>query len=365
MRSRILKLAAIVLVVLLGAAPATLPTMTASVGTPAMASIGALTFSADGVLFAADPQNAEIHAFEMGKAGGSAGAADVDGIDQKIAALLGTAPAEVRVTDMVIHPRTRNAYLAVMRGQGAAAAPALLRVDGTGKIDLVALEQVTHTKVTLPNPPEVNPVNPRGPARPQSITDMSFVDGRLIVAGLSNEEFASKLRSIPYPFSTVEKETSVEIYHGNHGQFETRAPVFAFVPYTIDGVPHLIAGYTCTPLVKFPLASLKGTGKVVGTTIAELGNRNRPLDMVVYRKGGSDFILMANSSRGVMKIPTATFAAAAPITSRVADAETAGVPFEKIDTLKGVEQLDLLDDQRSLMLVRSEAGLALKAVALP
>jgi hypothetical protein len=224
---------------------------------------------------------------------------------------------------------------------------------------------VKHTKVALPNPPDLNPVNPRGPARPQSITDMAFVDGRLIVAGLSNEEFASKLRSIPYPFTTVENGTSVEIYHGNHGQFETRAPVFAFVPYTIGSEPHLIAGYTCTPLVKFPLASLKATQKVVGTTIAELGNRNRPLDMVVYRQAGSDFILMANNSRGVMKIPTATFGAAAPITARVADAETAGVPFERIEQLKGVEQLDLLDDQRAVVLTRSDAGLTLKAVPLP
>jgi hypothetical protein len=37
-----------------------------------------------------------------------------------------------------------------------------------------------------------------------SITDMSFVDGKLVVAGLSNEEFASKLRTIAYPFTTVD-----------------------------------------------------------------------------------------------------------------------------------------------------------------
>ncbi len=86
---------------------------------------------------------------------------------------------------------------------------------------------------------------------------MAFVDGRLIVAGLSNEEFASKLRSVPYPFSTVEAGTSVEIYHGNHGALETRSPIFAFAPYRIGSTPHLIAGYLCTPLVKFPVAALQ------------------------------------------------------------------------------------------------------------
>ena len=68
----------------------------------------------------------------------------------------------------------------------------------------------------------------------ESITDMAYVDGKLVVAGLSNEEFASKLRTVPYPFAAVEAGTSVEIYHGNHGQFETRSPVISFVPYKID-----------------------------------------------------------------------------------------------------------------------------------
>ena len=115
------------------------------------------------------------------------------------------------------------------------------------------------------------PVQVRRNPRADSITDMAFVDGRLIVAGLSNEEFASKLRTIAYPFSTVEPGTSVEIYHGNHGALETRSPVYTFVPYTVDNTPHLIAGYLCTPLVKFPVSALTGTQKVVGTTIAELG----------------------------------------------------------------------------------------------
>ena len=115
-----------------------------------------------------------------------------------------------------------------MRGQGAAAKPALLRVDGTGKLDIVAFDGMKYTKVTLPNPPNATE-GPRNP-RPQSVTDMAFVDGKLYVAGLSNEEFASKLRSISYPFAAADNGTSVEIFHGNHGQFETRSPVYTFVP---------------------------------------------------------------------------------------------------------------------------------------
>lgn len=338
----------------------------AAQGGPQLTSIGPLTFGPDGVLFAADTQSATIYALELGDqaAGGAAGAQSVDAIDQKIAAMLGTDAKEIIVTDMVVHPRTKNAYISVMRGQGAAAKPALLRVDGAGKLAVVSFDGLKHTKVTLPNAPDAG-TNPQRNPRQQSITDMAFADGRLYIAGLSNEEFASKLRSVKYPFSTVDNGTSVEIFHGNHGQLETRSPVFAFVPTTIANAPHLVAAYLCTPLVKFPVATLQPGAKVVGTTIAELGNRNRPIDMVLYKKDGREFLLMSNTSRGVMKIPTAEFATASPITARVAS-ETGGVAFETIATLKGIEQLDLLDAGRTIVLARVDGGaLNLTTVALP
>jgi hypothetical protein len=248
-----------------------------------------------------------------------------------------------------------------MRGQGADAKPALLRIDGDGKITVVALDRVKHTKVTLPNPPAATdgPRNPRGDV----VTDMAFVDGRLMVSGLSNEEFASKFRSLPYPFTAADAGTSVEIFHGNHGRLETRSPVYAFIPYTVNNKKELIASYLCTPLVRFPIDSLNGA-KVVGTTIAELGNRNRPLDMILYSKGGREFLLMSNNSRGVMKIPTDSFATAAPITEPV-KTETGGVPFETVASMTGIEQLDLLDAQRSIVLARTAGGLNLAAVPLP
>jgi hypothetical protein len=213
----------------------------------------------------------------------------------------------------------------------------------------------------LPNAPAAA-AGRRNP-RADSITDMSFVNGKLIVAGLSNEEFSSKLRTIAYPFAAVEPGTSVEIYHGNHGQLETRSPVYAFVPYNVGGTPHLIAGYLCTPLVKFPIASLTGTQKVVGTTIAELGAGNRPIDMIVYKKDGHEFLLMSNTSRGVMKIPTEGFASAAPITTRIGG--QAGIGYETIASMTGIEQMDLLDAQRSIVLARASGTLNLQAVPLP
>ena len=83
---------------------------------------------------------------------------------------------------------------------GHGSKPALLRVDGAGKIEVVSFENLKHTKVALPNAPNAG-TNPQRDPRQQSITDMAFIDGRLYVAGLSNEEFASKLRSVTYPFA--------------------------------------------------------------------------------------------------------------------------------------------------------------------
>jgi hypothetical protein len=357
---------ALAVAVMASGSPAAAPAAGVEAGAPAFTSIGPLTFAADGVLFAADVQAAAIYAVDLGSAasGGAPGTKAIPAVDQQIAALLGTDVREISVTDLAVHPKTRNAFISVMRGQGNGAKPVLLRADGAGKITVVDVSALKATKVTLPNPPSAN-ADGRSAPRGQSITDMAFMDGRLYVAGLSNEEFSSKLRSLSYPFTSADAGTSVEIYHGNHGQFETRSPVYTFVPYKVDSQAHLIAGYLCTPLVKFPVSSLKPGAKILGTTIAELGNRNRPLDMILYKKNGKEFLLMANNSRGVMKIPTEEFGSASSITSRVTT-EKGGIGYETITSMKGVEQLDLLDDAHSLVLARSDAGaLNLEAVALP
>jgi len=357
------KLATVALLVATTGFSPSAPTAAAVQDVTMLQSIGPLTFGPNDVLFAADTQGALIFALELGAAAksGAPGAKDIAQIDQKIAALLGTDAAAIAVTDLAVHPTTKNAFIAVMRGQGADAKPALVRVDGNGKLEAIDLAALKSTRAALPNAPAATTAR-RNP-RAESITDMSFVNGKLIVAGLSNEEFASKLRTIAYPFASVEPGTSVEIYHGNHGQLETRSPVYAFVPYNVSGTPHLIAGYLCTPLVKFPVASLSGTQKVVGTTIAELGAGNRPIDMIVYKKDGREFLLMSNTSRGVMKIPTEGFGSAAPITSRIGG--TAGIGYETIASMTGIEQMDLLDAQRSIVLARASGALNLQAVPLP
>jgi hypothetical protein len=85
--------------------------------------------------------------------------------------------------------------------------------------------------------------------------------------------------------------------------------------------------------------------------------------MIVYSKNGQDYILMSNNQRGVMKVPTAPFAKAEGINKPIPD--VAGVPFETVASMKGVQQLDLLDSSRAMLLVQGNGGLNLEAAALP
>jgi len=366
MRNTLKLAAALALVVATATAPAARGTAP-STG-PAFQSLGTLAFGPQGVLYAADPLAATIFAVDLGAqaAGAVPGTKDVPGIDQKIAALLGTEAAAVTITDLVVHPTSHNSFIAVMRGQGAAAQPALVRVDGAGTLAVVGTEALKFTSVAIPNP--VAAASTGRNNRTQSITDMAYANGRLYVAGLSNEEFSSKFWSVPYPFQNADNGASVEIFHGNHGRLETNSPVMAFVPTSINNQPYLIAGYTCTPLVKFPIGDLKPGAKILGTTIAELGAGNRPIDMLLYKKGNTEFLLMSNTSRGVMKIATTPFGSASGITTKVPEG-TAGVPFETIAAMQGVVQMDLLDATRSIVITRTGTGPAsvvnLAAVALP
>lgn len=371
-----------VLTVAASGVPSAAGTTATSGSAPTFKHIGKLAFGPEGVLFAADGQEVSITALQLGKqmAGGVPGTKNIPAIDQKIAALLGTDAKSIVITDMVVNPKTRNTFVSVMRGLGAGSTPVLLRVDGAGKIDVISLDQVKYSRIAVPNPPPAEtplvlgerriPVqnypdkhDPKGLMGVQTITHMAFIDGDLYVSGLSNEEFASKIRVIAYPFRNADNGTSVEIYHGAHGQLETFSPVFTFVPYTIGGEKSIVASYLCTPLVKFPIAAFKPGSKLKGTTIAELGNRNRPIDMVIYKKDGQDFILMANNSRGVMKLSTAGFSTASPIHSKIDN--TAGIPYETIASLKGVQQLDLLDGSRAMLLVQADGAMNLESIALP
>jgi len=323
-------------------------------------SVSALAIGPKETLFVGDPVAGAVHAIELPIQSAppmAAPAVSIPQLSQAIAKLLDTTAANITLHDVKAVPQTGKIVLAVSRGQGPSAQPQLLMYNH-GELKLLATESLRGSKFSLPNATTKN--------RMEAITSMAFVEGKLIVAGLSNEEFASTLRVIPFPFPVAGDAAAIEVYHGAHGRYETNAPVRTFAPYKIQGADMLMAAYTCTPLVKVPVDQLKHGQKVKGTTIAELGNRNRPLDMIFYTKDDEDFLLMANSARGVMKIPAKSFATAEAIEEPVRGGGTKGVPFETLKDWVGVLQLDRYDATRALVVVQeADRSLTLKTMLLP
>ncbi len=355
-------LAGVALLVLPGAAD---PSASLKKGTPDLKSAGPLTFGPDGILFVGDTQGAALFAIDTGDRARATerSAINVEDVGARIAGLLGTDPKQVMVNDLAVNPLSGRAYLSVSRGRGPDAAPLILRVGSGGKLEELALEDVRFAKTEIPNAPEPKEMQKGQPLRNQAITDLAYADGRVFLAGLSNEEFSSRLLAIPFPFTDATDGASVEIYHGSHGRFETRSPVRTFTAYEINGEPYLLAAYTCTPLVKVPVSALKAGAHVKGTTIAELGNPTTPLDRGVDKKDGKDYLLMNNTSRGMMKINTEGADSAESITSPVRG--TKGLTYETIESLKDVVQLDKLDRGHALVLRNNEGTLNLETIALP
>jgi hypothetical protein len=327
-------------------------------------SAGALAFGPDGVLFVGDGMGASVFAFDTADRAPVAGAAEVEGINAKVAALLGTTPDQILINDVTVNPLSKRAYLTVSRGRGPTATPVIVRTAAGGRVELVSLDNIRHAKATLPNAPAADAVGRRGqPVRLDAITDIAYVNGNVVIAGLSNEEFASNLRSIPFPFTAVPRGTAIEIYHASHGRFETQAPVRTFTTHRVRNEDVILASYTCTPLVVFRTSELAAGNKVMGKTIAELGSGNTPIDMLIYSKAGANYILMSNTDHGVMKMSAENLDRYDSLTARIED--TAGIPFTKVP-VTGVTHLARLDDNTALMLMSGANGSqSLKALPLP
>jgi len=325
---------------------------------PDIQSAGPIAFSPQGVLFVGDSRSAAVFAMqpEGAAAAGQPAAVNVDRFDERVAAVLGTTAADIRIVDMAIHPLSRTAYFSVSRGQGADAKPVLVRLTRAGAPEIVDLTRVKFSKASLDRPP-VPGVTVKGwkqEARTYTVTDMAFLEGRLYVAGLSNEEFASTMRVLPFPFGAAATATGLEIYHVSHGQYETHAPINVFTPYRVNGKPALLATYSCLPLASFPLASLTDGARVRGTTVAELGSGQAANDMLVYEQGGKPFLLVA-AGGGLYRFDATQFAHAGSLTTPLTGgAYTAGASYKTLEKA-GPRLLGELDGDR-LIIARREGS---------
>ena len=174
---------------------------------------------------------------------------------------------------------------------------------------------------------------------------------------MSNKEFRSTFRSIPFPFADKQDYASLEIYHAAHGQYETFAPIKTFDVINLDNEDYIMASYTCTPLVLFPLDELKNGKHTKGRTVAELGSGNSPLDMVSFKKDGKPYFLMSNTNRSVMRIDYDVIANfKESLTEPVEEfAKATGVNYVSLPMVN-ILQLDNLDSGNVVYVQRTSDG---------
>ena len=325
------------------------------VGTPEIESINAIAFAPEGILLIGDSKTASIVAIDTkDNEQKAAGEFSINNIDQLIADALGTETSDVDIRDMAVNPVSNNIYLAIHANGDQ---PVILKLVGD-QLEAVPLTDVSYSAISLNAPVANDAKDRRGRSqRNWAVSDLSFYKDQVMVTGLSNKEFSSTFRSIQFPFEEKQTLSSLEIYHAAHGKYETYAPIKAFTAATVGGKDHLIASYTCTPLVVFPMSSLKPDTHVKGRTVAELGNWNTPLDMIVLEKDGESYLLMANSSRALMKFKFSDIASFdGALTTQVEErAGTDGVDFINLPFVN-VQQLDKLGDDQFVFIQRKGNG---------
>ena len=242
--------------------------------------------------------------YELGRATTFEGRTIVNEIDQKIAAMLGVSVDEIRINDIAVHKGTKQIFLSVHRGHGPNADAVIFQVNH-GELQMVDLRKANHSSIAVGTVPKDEILEFGQALSSLAITDIDFYQGEIFVAGISNEEFSSKLRRIPFPFNGTVNTSSIEIWHAVHAQYETRAPIITQTIAELNGEPTMIAIYACTPIVRIPLADLKDGAKVRGKMIGEMGFGNTPIDIVQFSNpwDQSENVLVTNTNRSAAQIP--------------------------------------------------------------
>ncbi len=322
--------------------------------------MSALEFSPQGVLFIGDTNKGLITAIDLveRKVSSNVKPPAIADLKKQIAGLLGTKPSMVQIHDMAVNPVSKNTYLTVSRGKAKSknVTAVLVRVKPDSSIEVVDLDGVKYSTAKVPNPVSKDKKYRNGRSkRLYAITQMSFKNDKLYVAGMSNEEFASSMWTYTYPFGDAADVTTVEVFHGAHGKYETHSPIRTFLPVDINNKNQLLAAYACTPLVTIDMDQIKDKAHVKGRTIAELGAGNGPIDIISYQYEGEQKILLSNSRQPLMSFNAKTIASYKGSMTKRASSYTEGVKFDTMKA-KGVQELDNFNDDYVLTTTKMPNG---------
>lgn len=261
---------------------------TSTQGKPEVKSMQVLGFGPEGTLLIGDGAGAAIFAVETNEKPSTAVPAKIEGIRAKLAARVGAPADGIEILDLAVHPTANVVYLAARKQDDKAYV--VFTLSPAGEIGLLNLDGVKYARVSLPT---------LNGAQLSRITDVAWIDDKLLAAAGTNEEFASKIFVCPAPLKheAAGELHSAETYHVAHHKWETKAPMSVILPYKENDKTYVVGAFACTPVVKYPLDALTTPdAKVKGISVIELGSGNRPLDMFTYEKGGKEYVL-ANTLR--------------------------------------------------------------------
>ena len=315
-------------------------------------SVGPLVFADNDTLVVADWRAQSLHALKLPPAAAATSRPfNLRNVSTPIANALHVRAEQVSFEDMAFRPGAEVAYVSVSVDKGGSTpAPAIVSIDSSGKVAVLPIDKLAQTEARITNVPAADRKFWRDiPEATLTVTDLVFDNGKLYVAGLGNGDFASTLRIYDFPFDDHATATTVEMYHPVHDQLETRAPIRKMAVVDLDGVPSLVAAYTCTPLVVIPLKDLVDGAHVKGTTIAELGWGNAPVDMLAFDTPQGPQLLLANSAKSADLMPVSAIAAAAKLPSLATPIQVPANPLMGLKStylpLTGLDQLAMQDAQ--------------------
>jgi hypothetical protein len=279
-------------------------------------SAGVLTFAPDGTLFVGDNVLGAVFAYRTGQpqlepVSPDSPPLEIDSVDWRIAKALHVS-GQLHINGMAVHPTSKEIFISFSETKKNVTIPMIAKISRHGSISAFDLKNSEHSEFKIndaPAPdqhftdragqwpvpaPEKYHDKAMTPMRSMTIVDLRFHNGELYIAGISNEEFSSILRRVPYPFTGGMAETHVKIFHDAHAEYETRAPIRAMTFEAVDGKDTLVAAYACSPLVLIPVADLKDGAHVEGHVIGDMGN-GQPLSMFSFTYNGQPAIFVTNA----------------------------------------------------------------------
>lgn len=338
-------------------------------GNPKLQSIDAIRFAPEGVLLVGDGKGGQIVAIQTGDTSTQAPLpGKVADIQSKLAGRLGAKADGIEILDLAVNPASGMAYFAV-RKQAEPPSYLIMTLRGSSggegcEIGEVSLDKATYARLPLPAS-QAAPIT--------KITDLAWADDRIVAAASTSEDFGSKIYSLYGPVSHdgQGKIYSAETYHVSHHKWETKAPMSVIMPYKEEGKTYVVGAFACTPVVKYPIDSIDSGAKVKGTSVLELGNGQRPLDMFVYTKNGKQYVLSNTLRRRNVPAGASPYATVRIDRSVLGENEKVneqallrltkeGKPADDrvtmIDSYSGVSRMDQLDDSRALVLRASNGA---------